>query len=305
MRIPAGNSTRRYKDFPPGWGHIKVPVTSRRAALAGLALYTPCLTRAVWAQRVAAACTAIFGPTALPGRSRAWSPMDEQEWLELSDTWRCELGPFDEIAAYSRVQASRAGLALLLLHKGSPAAFIKLRRGDWGSLSNERLAAQAVWIYGPKTFRVPEPLQSGSAGEWHYLAFAPLPVGLHRPPHDPPLTVIVEEIDAALAGLPRPPETPGHWRPMHGDFAPWNLRQVRGGSLVLVDWENAGFGPPGADEVFYQATRAALGQRLPGASDAHEAVRFWRERVPAQPENSRDDRLARSLREALDRIAVS
>ena len=301
--IPVGHSARRYKDFPPGWGHIKVPVSSRDAALAGLALYTPCRPRGVWAQRAATVCVSILGPRALPGRSLRWIPMSESEWLELSDTLRRELGAFDDVAGYNRLQVSRTGLALLLLHRGRPTAFVKLRLGDSVSLSNEGRATEAVWSYRPRAFQVPEPLRSGSAGGWHYLASAPLPGGLHRPPSNPPLAAILEEVDAALAGLPRPRETPDHWRPMHGDFTPWNLRQLRGESLVLVDWENAGWAPPAADEVFYRATRAALLHRLPERCDAHEAVQFWRGRVLTQPENARDHRLAKALDEVLDRMA--
>lgn len=299
------NSDARYKDFPPGWGHIKVPVSSRQAAIAGLGLYSPCRRRALWAQWAARACVALFGPIALPGRSFPWVPTSRTAWRELSDAWRRELGAFDEIAGYSRLRNSRPGLALLLLRGGSPIAFVKLRQGDCGSLANERRALDAVWSYRPRAFQVPEPLTLGTAGSWHYLVAAPLAPGLHRPPRNPPLRAIVAEVEAALAGLPRPVETPDHWRPMHGDFAPWNLRQVRGESLVLIDWEDAGWAPPGADEVFYQATRAALGHRHPDRCNIPEAVQFWRERMLAQPENARDRRLAHALREALTRMGVS
>jgi hypothetical protein len=303
------NSIKRYKDFPPGWGHIKVPLSSTRAALAGLALYTPCRPRGLWAQRAAMACVAIFGPRAIPGRSFPWTAMGEIEWLELSDGWRRELGAFDDVAAYSRLQAWRTGLALVLLHKGLPVAFVKLRQGDSASLTNERLAMEAAWRYRPKAFHVPEPLRSGSAAGWHYLAAAPLPRGLHGPPRNPPLAAILQEIDAALAGLPRPCATPGHWRPMHGDLAPWNLRQLRGGSLVLIDWENAGWAPPGADEVFYRATQAALRHRLAGRCYMNEAVEFWRERMLAQllaqTKNTRDHRLTQAVSENLGRMSES
>jgi Phosphotransferase enzyme family len=302
--VPVANSTQRYKDFPPGWGHIKVPVSSRGAALAGLALYTPCRPRGLWAQRAAMACVAIFGPRALPGRSFPWTAMSEMEWLELSDGWRRELGAFDDVAGYSRLQASRTGLALVLLHKGSPIAFVKLRQHDSVSLTNERLAMEAIWSYRPRAFQVPQPLRSGSAAGWHYLAAAPLPRGLHRPPPNPPLAAILEEIDEALAGLPRPPEAPDHWRPMHGDFTPWNLRRLRGGSLVLIDWEEAGWGPPGADEVWYRATWAAVRRRPAAPCDRQEAVQFWRERLARMPtlsESTRDGRLAQAIGENLAR----
>ncbi len=304
-RVAVASTVRRYKDFPPGWGHIKVPMSSRRAALAGLGLYIPSRPWAVWAQRAARASVAMFGARALPGKSFPWAPMSESVWLELSDTWRRELGEFDEVAGYSRTQASRGGVGLLLLRNGSAIAFVKLRQEDHGQLANERCSLDAVWRHRPRAFGVPEPLRFGSMGDWQYLAAAPLPPGLHRPPHHPPLRAILQEIEAALGGLPRPPGTPDHWRPMHGDFAPWNLHQVRGGSLVLVDWEAAGWAPPGADAVFYEATRAALGHRLADRCDTPEAVRFWRERVLAHPENARDHRLAKALDAVLGRMAGS
>jgi hypothetical protein len=280
-----------------------VPLSSRRAALAGLGLYCPSRLRAVWAQRAARAWVALFGPRALPGRSFPWVPVGDGGWPELSDMWRRELGEFDAVAGYSRTQASRGGVGLLLLRKDSPIAFVKLRQGDDGQLANERCALEAAWKYRPRAFEVPEPLAFGSVGDWQYLAAAALPSGLLRPPRLPPLRAILEEIEAALGDLPRPPGTPDHWRPMHGDFAPWNLRQLRGGALVLVDWENAGWAPPGADEVFYRATRAALQHQVADRSDAREAVQFWRQRVQAQRENARDRRLAEALGHVFGRMA--
>jgi phosphotransferase family enzyme len=296
-------TARRYKDFPPGWGHIKVPMSSRRAALAGLGLYTASRAKALWAQRAACAAVAILGPGALWGRSFPWIPLDETTWEALAAQWRGAFGAFDDVAGTSRLQASRGGVALLLLRNGAPIAFVKLRQGDDGEIRNEQRALQAMWSYGPRAFRVPEPLCARSFDDWHYLATAPLPSGLHRPPSDPPLPEILEEVAAALADLPRPAGTPDHWRPMHGDFAPWNLRRLRGGSLALVDWERAGWGPPGADEVFYRAAREAVQMRRAGRGAAMEAVQFWRARVAAGPETARDERLARALGVALGRMA--
>jgi len=231
--------------------------------------------------------------------------MAEEEWTELLDTWRRDLGAFDDMAGYSRLQASRPGLAVLLLCKGSPTAFVKLQPCERGTLSRERIALEAVWNYRPRSFVAPEPLLSGSVSGWQYLAMSPIRGGLHRPPCSPPLAAILEEIDAALAGLPRSTDVPNHWRPMHGDFTPWNLREFRGGSLTLLDWENAAWAPPGADQVFYLATAAALWNRGPDRCEAAEAVRFWRGRVLEQNGTARDQRLARALGAALSRMAGS
>lgn len=291
-----------YKDFPPGWGHIAVPLSSRRGALAALALYSPCRGKGLWAQRAASFVVRMLGPRALLGRSFQWRPTTE--WRALSEVLRRELGEFSEVAGYRRVQASRGGLALLLLRHGLPIAFVKLRQGDGGQLASEWRALDAVCRYQPRAFRVAEPLRFGSIANWYYLATAPLPSSLHRPAHHPPLEAILREVDAALSTLPRPAGTPGHWRPMHGDFAPWNLRQFDGGPLVLVDWEDAGWAPPRADEVFYRATRAALWHGAVERCDAPETVRFWQGRVLAQQAgNDRDWRLAKALGDILSRMA--
>jgi hypothetical protein len=92
---------------------------------------------------------------------------------------------------------------------------------------------------------------------------------------------------------------------MHGDFAPWNLRQLHRNSLVLVDWEDAGWAPPGADEVFYHATQAALRHRVAERCATDEAVQFWRERLPTKSENARDHQLIQALREILGRMVGS
>ncbi|MBA2336915.1 MAG: phosphotransferase [Acidimicrobiia bacterium] len=92
-----------------------------------------------------------------------------------------------------------------------------------------------------------------------------------------------------VAGLPKQHEVPEHWRPMHGDFTPWNLRSS-GGRLTLVDWEDRGWAPPHADEVLYHATRQALGGRLVVAAPAAtEAVYFWIDRVGTRMNAAGDD----------------
>ena len=76
-------------DSPAGWGHIRVPTSSRQAALAGLSLYTPWRRQGVGAQRVAWWLVWLLGPRALPGRRTFWvSPLGEGLWSELLARWR-------------------------------------------------------------------------------------------------------------------------------------------------------------------------------------------------------------------------
>ncbi len=122
--------------------------------------------------------------------------------------------------------------------------------------------------------------------------------GYHRPPSHPPLDEIVGEVQSALSGLPRPPDTPSHWVPMHGDFTPWNLRRT-GNGLSLIDWESVGWGPPLADQVLYRAASKALRLRRSTIGLNLEASTFWLERIE-RAGNLRDSRLRRGLLEVLE-----
>jgi aminoglycoside phosphotransferase (APT) family kinase protein len=67
---------------------------------------------------------------------------------------------------------------------------------------------------------------------------------------------------------------------MHGDFTPWNLRQMTDGALSLVDWEDAAWAPPLADLVYYQAAAGALHGRIPRWTAEHDEARsFWSNRL--------------------------
>ena len=67
---------------------------------------------------------------------------------------------------------------------------------------------------------------------------------------------------------------------MHGDLTPWNVRRMGFRALWVLDWDEAGWGPPGADAVYYAATMSMLTDRTPGRRrDDIEAVQFWRDKV--------------------------
>lgn len=301
-----------YKTFPPLVGQLRLPASSRRGALAGMALYSACRSPARLMQRVAWTAVRLFGPGVLPGRARAWAPLAAGVAEELHERWRDELGEFDAVAGYQRAQPWRAGCALLLLRGGKPIAFLKVSSAPGCKLPDEERALRALARYGPRAFTTPEPLASGTAAGMRYLAVAALPPRLHSPPSGPPLSEIAAELQEALADLPRPAEAAAHWRPMHGDLTPWNLRQM-GRRLFLLDWEEAGWGPPHADVVLYAATMAVIGgprsRRASafGATEpgALEAIRFWLRRCEGWRGTSRDDRMATIARGALLSMAAA
>lgn len=296
-----------YKEFPPGWGHVRIPTSSRAAALSGLSMYAPCRPRAVWALRSARAAVRVLGPLGLPGRRSTWQPPLRPElWAALLELWRREVAEFDTLAVYERVQAHRPGLALMLLRAGKPIGFVRLRRDDPSPLSAERLVLDLLAKSGPSSFQIPRCLSHGEHAGWHYSLVTPVLFGAHRVPANAPVRLIAREIEAGLAELPRPADTPTHWLPMHGDLTPWNLRQIRDGGLVLVDWEEARWGPPNADLVLYTAVDAALRGVSTGPCEWGEAIDFWKRELGARPvKMGRDRRLAHSLLETLTRMRSS
>jgi len=279
----------RFRSFPPGRGHLKIPTSSRRAARAGLALYAPCRPKGILIRWAAWQIVGVFGAHATPGRATEWRPpVPDRVWADLTDAWSDEVGPFDGLAVYERPQASRSGFAVLLLKAGDPQAFVRLRQNGEALLANEWRALDAIYRSNPTLFVVPQPLARGNLGGWRFLMTTALSSGLHRMPDQPPLSRILEDVRRGLSALQRPTGIPDTWEPMHGDFTPWNLRQCSDGSLFLIDWEDAGWAPAGSDEVLYRAVEAVFSGTVPKGDLPVDAVRFWRERLSTRVENGKE-----------------
>ncbi len=268
--------------FPPGSGHVVVPTSSRAAAKAGLSLYTPSRTRGAIVRRLAWFAVGVVAPWAVPGVSVDWSPpMESETWEVLSERWMSNVGPFEQVAVHQRRQASRVGFAVLLLRAGNPVAFAKLRAAD--GFGSEVRALQLFESNPQNVFQVPRVLDAGTAGRWSFVLTTALKPSLHRVPRDPQLPTVTATIAEVLQGLDRAPGTPAHWTPMHGDLTPWNLRESPRGTLTLIDWEDATWGPPGADEVLYRVSAAAVRRRGYVPDPWHEdAVGFWIERLESR-----------------------
>lgn len=274
MRVNSG-----YRLLPPD-AHLMVPTSSPEAAKAGIALYTGCRRRSLLALQGLWKIVEHIGPVALPGVPVRWRPpLDPHVWTVLVKRWRDELGAFDEIAMHLRRPRSRAGASVLLLDGGRPVAFVKVRADGVHRMEAERTALDALGT--TKSFTAPTLLTSGSEQDWHYLAMSAFAPVIHLPVTDPPLERIVSEYAASLpTRLPRPPGTPEHWQPMHGDLTPWNLRDVDH-RLVLFDWEGTSWGPPQADLLWYDAVVSAVRLDIApsGVHHTDEAADFWIQRL--------------------------
>ncbi|MDH2428937.1 phosphotransferase [Sphaerisporangium sp. TRM90804] len=289
----------RYLAYPPGRGNVLIPAGDRRSAAAGLSLVTLSKPLPLAAQLVLHAATRALGPRVLPGRRREWRPpVEEGAWAAISARVAALTGPFDGTAGYLRPQASRAGgAALLLLRAGRPIGFLKVRESP-AELEREAAALAAFEPGDDVGFRVPGVLGSGSVGQLWWLLLSPMEPVPARPVREVAVERLAANIGSRLARrLARPPGVPEHWQPMHGDLTPWNLRHTRGRVPWLIDWEDAGYAPPHADEVYYLATRLAVYGGRPPARAYGEAAGYWHERVSRRA--SEDRELTRRLLAAL------
>lgn len=269
-----------YKNFPPQWQNIKVPTVSRAAMLAGIGTYTPCLPKGVWGQRAMWALVKVAGPRALPGKSVDWTPpLDPNDWQQFLDALRQATGPFDCHTVYER-RRGREGLLMLLMRAGRPVGFVKSRRGSGREVEQERRALDALERAAPRTIQTPRVLGAGQVSDWYFVVTTAMPPEMHRMLEEAPAAAINEDIEDALAALTKPEDTPAHWTPFHGDFTPWNLRRFKTGVPWLIDWEDSGWAPPGADAVFYRASASAIGRPVDDRPiDDDEAAAYWRDWV--------------------------
>lgn len=287
-----------FKSFAPDADRVLVPVTSRNAALSGIAFYAPSGRRSARAQRIAWRATSLLGPRALPGRTIQWAPpMGAEAWNELLSTWRGIVGQLDGFAVFLR-GGEEAVLRVLLLREGEPVGHVKVRPHPAKSLAHEERVLDLFATSRPRSFRAPGVMGSGDIPGWGFLVTRPLSRRLYRMAVEPGLASIADEIHVGLSRLGRSMSTPNHWRPMHGELAPWTLRRSAEGGLVITDWEHARQAPPGADEAFYRAALAAIAGVKPGPIHVREALEYWRRRFVAgeAPSHLTDEVKTRMLR---------
>lgn len=281
-------SPRRVADGPfrsmPGSDNIWVPVWSRRAAMAGLSLHASCRPTVIAAHHAVWGAVGLAGPRIMPGPAVPWlPPMPVATWQGLCDHWTDRLESYDGIAIYERPQSQRVGFGVLVFQHDRPVAFVKVQRGDprgdttWNALS--AMAANPL-----RDCEVPLPLARGEFEGWTWMASSAIPGRPHRLAHRPPIQRIAADIsDRLRTALDPTDDVPAHWEPMHGDLAPWNLRRVGLRGLWLLDWDDCGWGPPGADAVYYEATSSVVRRRRPASGTApEETIRFWVDRVEAR-----------------------
>lgn len=283
-----------YASFPRSASPLVVPTTSRSAAVAGIAMYTPCQRRSVLVRDVLWWTVRVLGPRALPAARVAWPlPVQPSVWNGMCAQMREALpASWDGLAVYRRA-ADRPGATVAFIADGRQAAVARIEPEHERGAGREVAALRIVNAHTPSTFTVPMVRAVGRYAEWTWTVTSPLHLGRHRMVVGAPVARVAEEIGAVLADLPRPAGTPAHWRPFHGDFVPWNLRTTRSGARALLDWESAGWAPPGADLALYGASARAV-VRSPGFAWAPspEVVGYWRHAIGERIRAARERDLA-------------
>ena len=186
-----------------------------------------------------------LGPVPVCGW-RAWRAIGEEvqrrndqpalEWIHIQSQWGKE-------------RSSMLGLTA----KGIPSLFVVVEP--------ENHDRDHVRAPSTSSFRVPACTDHFAYEKWSVRQYEALP-RFHRPARwdAERIRQVAEDVSEALQGvLAAPPGTPPHWRPMHGDYVPWNLREDDDGQLWLLDWEDARWGPPLADLVRYVVAYHSLG----------------------------------------------
>ena len=211
----------------------------------------------------------------MPGRRVT---LDIPEWDDLTASWGGTVGEVRSVAQYQR-KDPRSGLLLLVIPRERGALMVKMRHSPEALDREQRLLAALQQVTLPG-IRAPRPVGLGhTAGG---LTWAAQEFVFSRP-HEPVFALEPDRIAALdqaigeafhLAGLAE--QRQDGWVPCHHDLTPWNLRRDHRGQVWLIDWEDAGYCPPGSDMGYLALSSAALRGEAPEPI-APEVARFYRE----------------------------
>jgi glycosyltransferase involved in cell wall biosynthesis/thiamine kinase-like enzyme len=275
------SETRHAKVWAFPLGKPQLFTASPRSLSEGVMVYGFGRRRATWMQ------IALAWQVRVPGVRRLFTERKVEEppvcgwkrWHHIEENVRQRNGlPWLSWVHFRSQWGKERSSMLGLDGDGEPRGFVVVEPQNRETLT-ERLRAT-------RSFRVATCLDSFCDDRWSVRLYEPLP-RLHRPArwNASRIRRVSEEVSHVLEGLlPRVEGIPSHWRPMHGDFVPWNLREDSQGQLWLLDWEDAGWGPPLADLVRYAVAYHSLGWNRPARIAAVVAQTVGVESLPALAE---------------------
>lgn len=284
--------------FPPAKIGVVGPRGDREGFLLGLTMFTASRSRIVHAHVASYHVARLLGPRALPAR-RTELVLDD--WDELVASTDGLLDHVASVATYLR-RDPRAGRTMLARRLDGRAVLLKTRTTSEG-LTREQQMLSLLQGSPLPGIAVPPPLGLGSTPSgltWSAQGFV-----FHRP-HRPVFRLADAQL-AALAGTFKDvaadlglPRGAAGLEPAHRDLSPWNLRQDHQGRVWLLDWEDVGMAPRGADGAYLDLTSAAVRGTKPARMPS-DVVRYWtavlEERVAAGHEQTINGVMLQHLRD--------
>ena len=229
----------------------------------------------------------------VPGKNVEWHPPIDRTELEawLNDVAGALQSRVVSWVVQLPADRRRRRFNLLLLDEQRiPVGFAKFTT----NVSNQ-LAISVMSSFSeqsPYSFWAPAMVLNGRIGEYSFVVSTSMPNQRHRPAKLTPQQrhLIIHEVQERFAHLVSKPSVV-----VHGDFAPWNVRELRDGRVALVDWEETTAGVLAADELWW--TVCALAKSAHGRATAYEEV--------MAASGYSDDDLAAAARFWLARLARS
>ena len=179
----------------------------------------------------------------VPSRSTQFVPwIPAPPWLRIASALGLREGDF---VAFRPSDPRRARMLLLTLdQQRRPVLLAKISKLPPNPLADLALSR----LQGNTNFRVPKVRDVWEEDGWWISIEDPLPPGPHRPSRLTP----VERVGLCSAIAESVPEHASATEAIiHGDFAPWNVREFAKTGLAILDWDDACRGPRASDALWY------------------------------------------------------
>lgn len=261
-------------------GHrVYIPLSGRLPA--GLWMHAACRPVALVANNLTGRLAKV-SVRLVPSRKTEfvpWVPIDT--WHQIASALAIREG---QIVAFRPSDARRARMLLLTLDQHQkPIVLAKISKLPPNPLADLALSR----LQGNTSFRVPKVRDVWEIDDWWVSIEDPLPPGPHRPSRLTPVQRF--KLCSAIARSV-PEQASATEAIIHGDFAPWNVRQFAKTGLAILDWDDACRGPRAADALWHVISsrlirrsgyRSALSETIRELSDFYEpddlgrAAHFW------------------------------
>lgn len=179
----------------------------------------------------------------VPSRKTEFVPwLPNHTWQQIASTLRLREG---HIVAFRPSDARRARMLLLTLDQHQrPVSLAKISKQPPNPLADLAVSR----LQSNTSFRVPKVRDVWEVDGWWVSVEDPLPQGPHRPSRLTPVQRF--ELCSAIARSV-PEEASATHAIIHGDFAPWNVREFAKTGLAILDWDDACRGPRASDALWY------------------------------------------------------